>query len=166
MAISKKLLSLFAKNKLKYGLVPHRTVFTAFDKAMTLRIKPSQVAKTLVISMDRGYAVAAIPANRNLDFQSIKKAVNAARKKKKEKLIKNIVIVKEKWIENNMKGVKPGAVPPFGVLWGLPTFIDKRLLKEKKIIINGGNHKESIKIRSKDFLKIARYQHFLNHSSN
>mgnify|MGYP001616091866 CR=1 FL=1 len=53
-----------------------------------------------------------------------------------------------------MKGVKPGAVPPFGVLWGLPTFIDKRLLKEKKIIINGGNHEESIIIASKDLLKI------------
>jgi len=53
-----------------------------------------------------------------------------------------------------LKGAKPGAVPPFGVLWKLPTFVDRALLKEKTIIFNGGDHKESIKMRPKDFLKV------------
>lgn len=154
MAAFKKLLSLLYEKKLKYEPVGHRTVFTAFDKAMTLGMKPSQVAKTLVISLDRDYAIAVVPGNRNLDFQSVKKAANIARKKAKEKLVKNIAIVKEKWIEKNLKGVKPGAVPPCGVLWSLPTFVDKGLVKEKKIIINGGNHEESIQMASKDLLKI------------
>lgn len=154
MAISKKVLNLFVLNKIKYEILLHRTVFTAFDKAMTLGMKLSCVAKTLVISLDRGYAVAVVPSNRNLNFQFVKKAANTVRKKMGEKSIKNIAIVKETWIEKNMKGVKPGAVPPFGVLWKLPTFIDKKLLKEKKIVVNGGNHSESIQMASKDLFKI------------
>jgi prolyl-tRNA editing enzyme YbaK/EbsC (Cys-tRNA(Pro) deacylase) len=155
MAISKKLIGLLDEKKLKYEIIGHRIVFTAFDKAMTLEVKPAQVAKTLVISIDRDYGIVVVGAHRNLDFKSVKKAVNALRKKAKEKSAKNIAIAKEKWIEKNMKGVKPGAVPPLGVLWKLPTFIDKGLLKEKKIIINAGNHEESVMIKSKDFMKIA-----------
>lgn len=153
MAIPKKVLNIFFASKMKHEILQHKTVFTAFDKAMTLSVKPAQVVKTLVVALDRGYAIVAVPANRNLDFSALKKAVNVMLKKMKSKSVKKVGIVKEKWIAKNLKGVKPGAVPPFGVLWNLPTFVDKGFLKEKKIIVNGGSHTESIRMNLKDFLK-------------
>jgi prolyl-tRNA editing enzyme YbaK/EbsC (Cys-tRNA(Pro) deacylase) len=47
-----------------------------------------------------------------------------------------------------------GAIPPFGNLWRIPTFIDKSLLNQPKIIINGGDYKWSIKINPAVFRKL------------
>jgi len=57
-------------------------------------------------------------------------------------------------IKNKFKGVKVGAIPPFGNLWGLRTFIDNSLMREKEIILNGGNYNFSIKISSNQLKKI------------
>jgi len=81
-------------------------------------------------------ALILISANKNLDKQKLKKVAKA----------KAINFLKEAWMKKNLKGVKIGAIPPFGNLWRLPTFIDKALLREQKIILNSGDYNFSIKI--------------------
>ena len=49
-------------------------------------------------------------------------------------------------MKKNLKGVKEGANPPFGNLYKLKTFVDRGLMLNKKIIINSGDNKSSIKI--------------------
>jgi len=57
-------------------------------------------------------------------------------------------------MKKNLKGVKVGAIPPLGNLWGLPTFIEKSLFNQPKIIINGGDYNSSIKINSASLKKL------------
>jgi len=59
---------------------------------------------------------------------------------------RRVDFVKEVWMKKNLKGVKVGAIPPFGNLWRLPTFVEKSLLQNPKIIVNGGDYNWSIKI--------------------
>ena len=68
--------------------------------------------------------------------------------------VKKIDFASERLIKNKFKGVKVGATPPFGNLWGLRTFIDNSLMKEKEIILNGGDYNFSIKISSNQLKKI------------
>ena len=128
----------------KYEPIKHRTVYTAYDKAQTLHLAEKMVGKTLVLKIDKGISVALIAANKNLDKNKLKKLAKA----------KKIDFVSEKIIKNKLKGVKVGAIPPFGNLWGLRTFIDKSLLKEPKIIISGGDYNWSIKISPANFKKL------------
>src|SRR4030042_6171012 len=136
MPIAKKLEKFLEKNKIKAESIEHRIVYTAFDKATTLRVPQEIVGKTLALKMDKGYALVLIPANKNLDKGKFKKVSRA----------KKIDFVKENWVKKNLKGVKIGAVPPFGNLWKLPTFIDRSLMNQSKIVVNGGDWKWSIKI--------------------
>ena len=144
MAISQKLISFFKKNKTKYEVLKHKTVYTAYDKAATLRVPEKIVGKTLLVRLDKDPALVLIPANKNLDKQKLKKLAKA----------KTVDFIKEAWMKKRLKGVKVGAVPPFGNLWKLPTFVDRALINQSKIIINGGDYNYSIKINPAVFKKI------------
>jgi Ala-tRNA(Pro) deacylase len=148
MPLTKKLIKFLSK--IKYELISHRTVYTAFDKAKTLKVPEKIVGKTLVIKMDGDFALVLIPANKILD---IKKFLKIANKQKKKRFL-HADFVTEAWIKKNLKGVKVGAIPPFGNLWHLATFVEGSLLKEPKIIINGGDYNSSIKISPSSFKKL------------
>lgn len=154
MPIPKKLIKFLERSKTKYEAIRHRTVYTAYDKSATLRIPQKIIGKTLAVKLDRNFALVLIPANRNLENAKLKKLVNATRKKIGEKAIKAIDFATEAWLKNNLKGVKVGAIPPFGNLWGLPIFIDRSLLNNPKIIINAGDYNWSIKMSSANFKKL------------
>jgi Ala-tRNA(Pro) deacylase len=144
-------------SKIKYEPISHRTVYTAFDKAQTLRVPEKIVGKTLIIKINGNFALVLISAHQILDKAKFKKIVNGWRKKLGQKPVKEIGFASEAWMKKNLKGVKVGAIPPFGNLWplarrgqrpggGLPTFAEKSLLNQPKIIINGGDYNSSIKI--------------------
>jgi len=155
MPISKKLIKYLDSNKIKHELVDHKTVFTAYDKAATLKVKPRLIGKTLVIKTDTDFVMALIPGNKNLDKNKLKKIVNDWRKKQNLKPIKNLDFISEKIMKNKFKGIKIGAVPPFGNLWKLQAFIDRGLLKEKNIFINTGIYETSFKLSPKIFERMG-----------
>ena len=148
MPIPKKVINFLEKNKVKYEIIEHRTVYTAFDKTRTLKIKPNITGKTLVLKTDRDLAVVLIPANKNLDKNKLKKIINIWRKRQDMKAVKKIDFASERLMKNKLKGIKMGAVPPFGSLFKLPTFINKSLLNQPKIILNSGHYNSSIKIKA------------------
>jgi len=152
MPVPKKVINLLEKSKIKYELIEHKTVYTAFDKSRTLKLKQNVVGKSLVLKINRDLVVVLIPANKNLDKNKFKKLVNDWRKKTGQKSVKSIDFASERLIKNKFKGIKLGAIPPFGNLFKLPTFVNKSLLGLPNIIINSGNYNWSIKIRG-NFLK-------------
>lgn len=145
MKIPVKVEKFLNTSKAKYEIIEHRTVYTAYDKAATLKVPEKTIGKTLVLKIDSEYALALVPANKNLDKGKLKKAAKA----------KKIDFVKEIWMKKNLKGMRIGAVPPFGVLFKMKTFADVSLLKNPKIIIGSGVHKASIKIAPGALKKIV-----------
>ena len=137
MVIPQKVVKYLDRAKVKYEPVKHKKVYTAYDKAATLRVPLKIVGKTLVVKLDKNLALFLIPANKNLD-----------KKKLKAKF------VSERVIKNKLKGVKVGAIPPFGSLWKLPTFIDRGLMKNPKIIVNAGDYNWSLKISPASLKKL------------
>ena len=156
MAIPKKVINFLEKAKIKYETIEHRMVYTAFDKAATLRAPEKMIGKTLVMKVGKKAALILIPANKNLDIPKLEKIAKtrlpAFRAQASGRQAKNIVFIKEAWMKKNLKGVKIGAIPPFGNLWGLPTFIDRSLINSPKIILNSGDYNFSIKLKG-DALK-------------
>ncbi|MBU4142410.1 YbaK/EbsC family protein [Patescibacteria group bacterium] len=152
---SKTIQKFLDSNKIKYEVIEHKTVYTAFDKAATLHVKPQEVGKTVVVSLDnKDYAIGLIPANKNLNKKKILIAFNKVRQKAKEKNYKKIDFAKEQWMKNNFKGIDLGATPPFGALYKLPFFIDNSLIKSSKIIVNGGGYEVSIKLSPTVLIKL------------
>lgn len=176
MAIPKKLLKFLDDNKVKYEVLEHRKVYTAFDRTETQKEDPKTVVKTLVMKLDSNYCLALIPSNKNLDKAKLKKIVNAEMKKReaqpdagssngwkkavhpggllgKTQRVKKVDFAKEPWMKKNVMG-KVGATPPFGTIMKLPVFVDGALFKNKDLIVNSGEYTESIKLKTKAFEKL------------
>jgi Ala-tRNA(Pro) deacylase len=144
MAVPKKIINFLEKAKVKYEIIKHKTVFTAFDKSQTLKVPEKTVGKTLILKANNSLFFVLIPANKNLDLKKIKKKIG------KEK----VELVSERLIRKKIKGVKLGAIPPFGNLWKCQTFVDNSIKRENEIILNGGDWNFSIKIFTKDLKKL------------
>ena len=52
-------------------------------------------------------------------------------------------------------GLLPGAVPPFGALFGLPALVDEALAEREEIAFNAGSNTVSIVMRGDDFLRVS-----------
>lgn len=155
--LSKTIQNFLEKNKIKYEIVKHKTVYTALDKAATLKIKPTAVAKTVVLAFDgQDHALALIPANKNLNKAKVLATTNKVRQKSGLKNFKKADFAKEQWVKTNIKGVKIGTTPPFGSLYNLPLFLDNSLIKQPKIIVNGGDYTVSLKITPASLVKLEK----------
>jgi Ala-tRNA(Pro) deacylase len=148
MKIPAKITKYLDSAKIKYEIVEHRTVYTAYDKAATLRVKPNVIGKTLVLKADGGLIMVLAPGNKNLDLGKIKKLAKA----------KKLDFVSETILKNKFKGIKLGAIPPFGEMWKLPMFMEKNLLKEKNIFVSAGVYESSFKVSPKVFGKLGALQ--------
>lgn len=140
--MNKSLEKLLKTNKIKYELVEHRKVFTAFDSAETQDVKLSEVVKAVLLRGKKNLYLAVLPAGNNCDFKALGKLAQD-----------KLSMAKEKDITTKLK-TKIGLIPPFGSLFKLPIFIDKKLLKNKKINLPAGSYTESIVMNLKDYLKL------------
>lgn len=152
MAISKKIIGFLNKEKYKYQIIEHRTTYTAWDTAQTEKVKAQEVVKVLVLKLDKDYAVALVPGNKNLDKQKFLKVYNAIQKKNDLKSAKKVEFAKEVWMKKSLPG-KVGATPPFSSLLKLQIFSDKGLMKNKKVYFNSGEYEFSFLISAKEYLK-------------
>src|SRR5438552_663485 len=128
MSIPAKVQNYLAKLKIKTETVQHKTVFTVYDLAQTLKIKMNTIVKTLLIKADSEYKLVLLPAHRRLNLGAVKKLLGA----------KKVTIAKESDMAKEMK-VKPGALTPFGKLHKLGVIIDKSLLKGEKMLFGAGS---------------------------
>ncbi len=141
--IPAKLLRILESNKIRYKIIPHKVVFTAYDLAQTLKIDLKRVTKTLVLKTDKGYCLAVLPGNLKLDLNKFKKLFK----------FKKVSIVPEKEMVKKFK-IKPGAITPFASLYKIPLYLEKKIAVLDKCLFQSGSFQESIEMRVKDFIKL------------
>lgn len=156
MKIPPKLQAYLKQHKLAPEIVEHKTVFTAYDLAQTLKVKLDTVAKTLLLKVQQPKAVSAdereqkatrhilavLPASRRLDLVKVKKVLKA----------KSVSIASEKDITKALS-LKPGSQTPFGSLHGLRVVMDTALLKTSRALFSAGHFTASLRLKVKDYHK-------------
>jgi prolyl-tRNA editing enzyme YbaK/EbsC (Cys-tRNA(Pro) deacylase) len=145
MPVAKPLLKYLDKAEIKYEIVPHKKVYTAYDMAQTLGEKLDGIAKTLLVKVElpkvdkKGkHYILVIPASYRANFGKIKKSLKAAKvEMAMEKAIKKL-------------GMEPGAITPFGGYHKLEILLDKALMKAQKALVSAGAHTEALRVRVRD----------------
>src|SRR3989339_551427 len=143
--ISKKVLAYLEKNGIKYDVIDHRKIFTAYDLAQTLKEDLKKIAKTLLVKADKNYILVVLPAHYKLDLVKLKRALKS----------KKVSIPNEKMLIKVLK-VKMGGLTPFGALHKIQTVVDKSLMNAKEVITNAGSFTQSLKLKAKDFVDLEK----------
>src|SRR3989344_1883226 len=145
MPISKRVEAYLKKANKKFDVLSHKTVYTAYDVAQTLKRSLKEIGKTLLVKADKAYVLVVVPASARIDFKKLKKALRA----------KNVAMVPEKVMVKVLK-VKPGALTAFGGLHKLEIIADRGLNKTKEIILQAGSFTDSVRMEVKDFLAMEQ----------
>ena len=149
MSANKKILVHLGKKNVKFDVVKHKKVYTAYDLAQTLGTELDKIAKTILVRVElpglkkkeaRHYVVV-VPASYYVDLAKLKKQLKALKvEMAPEKVMKKF-------------GVEPGAISPFGSVRGFQVALDKGLLKAKDAIVGAESFTESLRLAAKDLVK-------------
>ena len=132
-----------------YEHLQHGHVHTSQDAAKVRGTDIRQAAKALILKeRTSGKLYQFIVAgDRRLDLNKIKKTILQA---------KNISLAAPEDVLA-ATGCTVGSVPPFGNLFGLPTYFDEHLQETQDyIVFSAGTHNDSIKMRTADFLAVTK----------
>jgi prolyl-tRNA editing enzyme YbaK/EbsC (Cys-tRNA(Pro) deacylase) len=135
--------------KINSKILEHKTVYTAIDAANTLKRTMAEIIKTLLVKADNHYYLVCLPANQNLDFDKVKKAIE----KSVGREIKAVRIPSEEMMKNLLK-LRNEGVSAFGSFHNLPVIAEKKLAELSKAVFPSGSFNHSVEMKVKDFLKL------------
>lgn len=144
----KKILQHLEKHGKKFELLEHKTVYTALDLANTLKIKLDEVAKNLLIKVDRHFVIAILSATHNIDLKKLQVFL-----KKKGYEAKVVAIPDEKALKK-IFAAKKGGMPAFGSLYKIPVVLEKKLAGMKNAVWNVGSFVHSVRMPVKSFIEM------------
>lgn len=142
----KKLIEFLKKQKIKHKVLTHPLAYTAQEVAASQHIPGKQFVKSVVIKAGPKYVLAVLPAIHLVDFPKLKKLLKS----------KSASLASESEIKKLAQDFDVGALPPFGSLLGLETYMDSALNEDEEIVFNAGTHTNTAKIKMTDFLKTEK----------
>jgi len=146
MSVSTKLKELLDRNKIKYEAKAHQRVITAQEVAQVEHIPGRELAKTVVVRKGKEFFLFVLPAPRQVDFSQLRKMFSAH----------DVALATEAEFRGLFPDSELGAMPPFGILYGMRTYVDESLKKEGEIAFNAGTHTDTILMSRVDFEKIVK----------
>lgn len=139
--ITARLIAMFEQAGIDFVLTEHEAVFTSAEAAEIRGTSLHSGAKALIIKGDADFVMAVIPADLALRSTALRKVIRSRRLR---------FATKEELQE--LTGLTPGSVPPFGSLFNLQTVCDERLAENDKINFNAGSHCQSVQLSYQDYL--------------
>lgn len=149
--VTKKIQSLLKQNSCWFEVFKHEPVKTSEE---ALKVTPSyalnQGAKTIIVRVkkaggEKQFMMLVFPAHLKFDNKKVKMLLGA----------KDIRFATEQEVLSLTNGVKLGAIPPFGSLFGLEVIVDNKLFKNEKIVFSAGDRKLSIAMKSGDYKRLV-----------
>jgi Ala-tRNA(Pro) deacylase len=146
MGVLTRLKDYLDENKIKYVKITHSRAYTAQEIAASVHIPGKELAKTVIVRVNDGFAMVVLPASRKINFDRLKNVVG-----------NNEIKLAH---EDEFKGLFPdcevGAMPPFGNLYNLPVYVASALAEDKEIAFNAGTHTDVIRVSYSDFEKLVK----------
>lgn len=141
-----KLREYLESQNVSYTVIKHSPVYTAQEIAASAHIPGKQLAKTVMVKIDGEMAMAVMPAPYRVNFKRFKEQTGA----------NQVELASEQEFKDKFPDCEPGAMPPFGNLYGMEVYAAKNLAEEMEIAFCAGAHGELIRIAYKDFESLAK----------
>ena len=138
-----RILQLFRENNVSYQLYEHPPVYTSEEAAKVRGVELKTGCKSMVLKKkDGGFILVNVAADKKIDFKALESSLGTKLSfASKEEVLK-------------MTNCESGSVPPFGILFGLPTFLDPSVLENEYVNFNIGLLTKSIRISKQDLLRL------------
>lgn len=145
-ATHQKVVALLEGSGVSFGSSQHAAVRTSEEAAEIRGATLASGAKAMLLAVkpSNEFVLAVISASAKMDSKLMKKAGG----------FKSTRFASEEEVRS-ITGCLPGAVPPFGSVWGLRTFMDTSLQEQgEEINFNAGLRTRSVRMSVADYLRV------------
>ena len=139
--IPKRLLHYLNENNARYEIL-HQPKDSSIQKSQSRAAR--YYAQVVIVRAGFHHLLVVLPTNYRIDLKEFAKVGEPVRLETEEEF---------KWL---FPDCALEAIPPFGNLYGLPTFVDHALSKNDYIIFAAGTHSDRIKISYPTYERIVR----------
>jgi Ala-tRNA(Pro) deacylase len=145
MNIPSKLIDFLNQNQVRYEVIHHPEAFTAQELAAIEHVKGKQHAKVVMVKSNGDLLMTVLPADHRIDLEKLDRLTGHPTS-----------LAAEPDFKDKFPDCATGAMPPFGHLYNVRTLMDQSLADDDTIVFEAGTHTDAIKMRGKDFARIAR----------
>ena len=145
MKIPKRLIDCLNENEATYEILHHSEAVTAQRIAQAEHVKGRHHAKVVIVKSGDQHLMIVLPADHQIDLEKVEKAIG-----------NTVSLGKEQEFKSRFPDCAIGAMPPFGNLYDVPTYVDKHLAEQDYIVFEAGTHTDAIKMSYSDYEKIVK----------
>jgi len=124
----------------------HRLAYTAQDLAAAEHVSGKRVAKVVVAFVGRDLAMLVLSASSSVNIEKLKGELG----------VEDVRLAREAEFAAEFPDCEVGAMPPFGNLYGLPTYVDQALASAQEITFSAGSHTEAMRISYYDYERLVQ----------
>jgi Ala-tRNA(Pro) deacylase len=147
MSTDNRVMTLLDEEQLDYDTMRHAEACTARGVATASRVPAREVAKAVLVRAGGGrYLMAVVPASCRLDLEALARA----------SCHRGLTLATEEEVARLFPDCEPGALPPFGNLYDIPTFLDACVCDVPEVYFSAGSRREVVGMPISDYLWAAR----------
>ena len=140
-----KLKTFLDSKSVKYVSIMHSKAYTASEVAAQTHIPGREMAKTIMVSADGAMVMVVLPAPAFISMDTLKYVFDA----------EDVHLATEQEFTYLFPDCEVGAMPPFGNLYDLDTYVDATLAEDEEIAFNACTHTEIIKMDYIDYHQLV-----------
>lgn len=129
-----------------YTTLHHERTVTAPETAAAVQVPCERFAKTVMLRIDGELAMYVMPARFNADLHRLALALGG----------RTVELASEDEFRPVFPDCEPGAMPPFGNLYGVPVYVDSRLREHERITFNAGTHTDAVRMPYAEFEQLVQ----------
>lgn len=140
-----RLHQLLEQQHVPYQTIRHRTAYSAQQTAEAAHVPGHELAKAVIVEIDGELAMIVQTASRMVPLGRIRAATGA----------RDVHLVSEREFASRFPDCELGAMPPFGNLYGMDTYVTEAVSHDEEIAFNAGSHTELVRLRYSDFDRLV-----------
>ena len=143
MTVFERIETLLTEHSVPYEVSHHQPVYTSEEASRVRGTSLRSGAKALICKCNQEMILFVMPADKRLAGKPVRRHFGW----------KRLRFATAEEVEE-LTGLKPGSIPPFGSLFGLPTYCDDSLRENDFINFNAGDHAISVSMSCEDYLRV------------
>ena len=144
MQIPQRLINFLEERHAPYERLKHPPRFTAQELAEVEHIDGRHHAKVVMLKQGSDSWMMVLPADRMIDFDKLPALTG-----------RGVTLATEGEFKSLFPDCETGAMPPFGELYGVPTYVDQTLKDDDYIVFEAGTHTDAMRMKYREWERLA-----------
>ena len=134
------------ENDVPFEVRRHETAYTMSEVAAAMHESGKHVAKVVIVRAGEEMVMLVLPSSYRLNMARVRKVL----------AVEKVRLAHESEFGDLFSDCSPGAMPPFGNLYGVPVYVERALAEQTDILFRVGTHQHMMKVAYVDLARLVQ----------